>query len=243
VEKTAVTPPRWAKSALQNPRRLILLAILLVSALSVFFWEPRLSEQIQAIAWRRQCISYTTVPERVVFEEDAVAIRQLVGQVGYTQTIGGRWCYVPQCWLKEVPGLQTQGTVFLHSRVSPSGHFRLVGMDITVQPGYSLESTGNVDDLSLVATIVDPSGGLESDRPIRLAETTLWIRQASPVPMRFYAGQPDPNDPSHFLIAYQRGYQRGIIDAWLKNDDTIQVRPRTGHITQDHAPLVWDPGN
>jgi hypothetical protein len=32
------------------------------------------------------------------------------------------------------------------------------------------------------------------------------------LPIRFFAGQPDPNDPSHFTLRYELSGQPGIID-------------------------------
>ena len=44
--------------------------------------------------------------------------------------------------------------------------------------------------------------------------------------LRIYAGQPDATDASHFTIAYQAGEKKGIIDGWLKEDDTVELKLR-----------------
>jgi hypothetical protein len=45
--------------------------------------------------------------------------------------------------------------------------------------------------------------------------------------LRIFAGQPDPNDPTHFTIDYQLDGRDGVIDGWLK-DDAVELRPREG---------------
>ena len=45
--------------------------------------------------------------------------------------------------------------------------------------------------------------------------------------LRFFAGQPDPNDPTHFTIRYQIDGRDGVIDGWLK-DDALKLEPREG---------------
>jgi hypothetical protein len=47
--------------------------------------------------------------------------------------------------------------------------------------------------------------------------------------LRFYAGQPDPIDPSHFTMRYNLKGQPGIIDAHLNNaGDNITIKVRSG---------------
>jgi hypothetical protein len=245
VEQAFTTKFQWIKSVAPRGehvgRRLALVA-LVVLALTSFWWEPRVAGRIQSIAFRRQCMAYTPEAEQVVFEEDPAMISKLTGQPGYELTVGGRLRVVPPVWLKEVPGLQTQGTAFLHGLTSPGGHTRLVGIDVTVAPGYWLESTGNIEDLSIVATVIDPEGGFISDKPVHVAQTALWVCPTNPLPIRFFAGQVDPKDPSHFFFNYERGGHRGTIEGRLNDDDSIVLMPHGGNLTFDHPPAVWDPG-
>jgi hypothetical protein len=45
---------------------------------------------------------------------------------------------------------------------------------------------------------------------------------------RFYAGQPDPSDPSRFTIDYDVDGRRGTIHGQLKNDGRVELTPSTG---------------
>ncbi len=50
--------------------------------------------------------------------------------------------------------------------------------------------------------------------------------------VRFYAGQPDPNDPSHFTIRYEVNDQPGTIDGWLHFGSVVELKVRDGPATQ-----------
>ena len=56
--------------------------------------------------------------------------------------------------------------------------------------------------------------------------------------LRFFAGQPDPNDASHFTIAYQADGRDGVIDGWLK-DNGLVLRPREAQWSFDNSGQAW----
>lgn len=56
--------------------------------------------------------------------------------------------------------------------------------------------------------------------------------------LRFYAGQPDPNDPSRFTIAYEVDGRPGAIDGRLGND-TLNLQPREGSWTYGGNGQAW----
>jgi hypothetical protein len=53
------------------------------------------------------------------------------------------------------------------------------------------------------------------------------------LPLRLYAGQLDPHNPSHFTIDYVLHNQRGTIDGWLLDDDRLRFEPRAGALIGD----------
>jgi hypothetical protein len=209
--------------------------------LTAFWWEPLLAHRIQAVAWRQECLSYTPPADQIVFEEDPSSVRDLEDQPGYELTVGSRVRWVPAFWLREAPGLQTQGTVFLHSLTSRNGHARLVGVDVSITPGIYLATTGNIEDMTLTTTVIEPAGGLMNDRVLRLADCALWVCPVTVQPMRFFAGKIDPNDPAHFTFDYQRAGVRGTIDGRLNDDGTVTLLPRAGKLSTARLPLMWQP--
>jgi hypothetical protein len=50
--------------------------------------------------------------------------------------------------------------------------------------------------------------------------------------LRIYAGQPDPEDASHFTIAYALDGHPGTIDGWVRNNG-MELRPREGTRTYE----------
>jgi hypothetical protein len=52
--------------------------------------------------------------------------------------------------------------------------------------------------------------------------------------VRFYAGQPDPNNVSRFTITYQMDAESGTILGQLKDDDEVDLKPIDGPITKYH---------
>jgi hypothetical protein len=50
---------------------------------------------------------------------------------------------------------------------------------------------------------------------------------------RFYAGQPDPADASHFTIGYDLDGRRGAIDGRLKDNGRVEFKPDTGAVIND----------
>jgi hypothetical protein len=43
---------------------------------------------------------------------------------------------------------------------------------------------------------------------------------------RIYAGQPDPDDPSHFTFEYENRGVRKTVDGWLREDDPLRFHIR-----------------
>jgi len=44
--------------------------------------------------------------------------------------------------------------------------------------------------------------------------------------LEWFAGQPDPTDDSHFTIRFELNGKPGIVDGWLKDDDTVAIETR-----------------
>jgi hypothetical protein len=75
--------------------------------------------------------------------------------------------------------------------------------------------------------VVQPKG---QDIPVRWVDGVLRADRAAEHNVRFYAGQLDPKDPSHFTIDYELNGARNVIDVWLTDDDFLRIRPRGGKV-------------
>jgi hypothetical protein len=77
------------------------------------------------------------------------------------------------------------------------------------------------------ADAITPTGSIDIwPDPVPLADRSLADNAKSPLYLRCYAGQADPNDPSHFTIDYTLGPQSGVIDGYLHPDNTLSLHAR-----------------
>lgn len=76
---------------------------------------------------------------------------------------------------------------------------------------------------------VGRSGSLMASPVLRWTQRqALTARLPAGVPVLLFAGQQDPGDPFHFTFDYQHGDARGVIDGWLREDDTVDLSVRDG---------------
>jgi hypothetical protein len=113
-----------------------------------------------------------------------------------------------------VDGRSDGGAVFLHRRTRPDAVARLV----TVLAHRGLERRTQLSFHTMPMRRFWDSG---------MPAATFGGSQAFAVD-RLFAGQPDPNDASHFTIAYECDGQKGTIDGWLMNDDSVKLEVRDG---------------
>jgi hypothetical protein len=52
--------------------------------------------------------------------------------------------------------------------------------------------------------------------------------QRRPYNLRFFAGQSDPNDPTHFTVTYELNGVKNTIDGYLTDDDFLRIIPAAG---------------
>jgi len=109
------------------------------------------------------------------------------------------------------------GTFFVHKLRRPDGTWRIVTMN-------ALDVVGPPD-----ARL--PGAAYYLILPIGLRLNSKMELQFSSLPhaskdCKYFAGQPDPIDLSHFTFVYEADGKKYIVDCWLKNDDRLVVSPR-----------------
>jgi hypothetical protein len=172
---------------------------------------PALWRRVQLIGWQRQCLSYSSPPTKVVYESTGPSS---------TADLIAPWV----SFHREVSGtrLRTNGTIFLHERQTQSGVRRLVAVEVTrsVWPAQRVE-------LRPAARLFTVGSHLRP--PVEVLSQTngggLLPFDASDT-IRIYAGQPDPNDPSHFTVDYEVNGVRRTVDGWLRDPHTIVIERR-----------------
>src|SRR5687767_2223717 len=174
-------------------------------------WGPRTWRRFELLSLQRQCMSYTRPPAQVVYEPDRVRGAAL-------WVVGGEYVKRPPGGVLHQPPVAAKAGIgdsfFLHSRQRPDGEARLVNVTLMYTAG-----AGNFAAVELGADVYT-SMTLTRPRTAHTSRATFPPGPAAELP-RLYAGQPDPNDPSHFTIKYEFTDRSGVIHGRLQDDDTI----------------------
>jgi hypothetical protein len=147
--------------------------------------------------------------------------------------------------------------LFVHGLTSPGGNTRVVFLDLKVGSSGSTPTRGTKQqefqirlDRQLMYRIFNPGvpGGSREPElaregpslqvrtnggdvfPVTWVDGVLRTDRAAGKSLRFYAGQADPKDPSHFTVDYDFDGQRGTIEGWLTDDDFLRIRPQGGEV-------------
>jgi hypothetical protein len=168
-------------------------------------------------------------------------------------------------------GAGNAALLFLHARKNPGGHEQLVRVQL--QGTHEFESVpydARPEPIRrdwqiskrrrLIAQVVSDEGIAQGSRSLilwgnRLPERVIWTRGADDWEhgqitsekrdvYRFYAGQPDPADPTHFTIDYELDGERSTIDGWLRENSGVELAPRKGAIVDrdlGRFEVTWDP--
>jgi hypothetical protein len=116
--------------------------------------------------------------------------------------------------------------IFMHKRISPAGHRRLVCVNYAPDADNFRE-----DFMQECNTYISVASPATWTRPLTLMPKTYlgdmltWFPPRPPL-VRVYAGQIDPNDSAHFTIRYQMWGQEDVLDGRLQDDDQIILTPR-----------------
>jgi hypothetical protein len=189
----------------------------------------------------------------VVYDEDPQAAAKLLNDPNYSPCdLSRRYiagdaqlagviaaCFGPGSWqrfLKLVPpsmdplapsrSPRPVTVLFLHELVSPLGHHRLVC--VNYGPDQNCFTQVFVDGMNYRSSVAVPATWMKSATWCRRSDgfsgTIGWPK--TPPRCRIYAGQIDPNDPSHFTVRYQMWDQEDILDGRLTDNDDVTLTAR-----------------
>lgn len=208
-----------------------LAAIGLITAVST--WGSELLNQWRYLVAQRSMLHHALSPDMVVFEMEGSAPELLTNQSLYQPWNGqGGYApaafYFPDQFASFLPApTKINGVLFLHHRKNPAGADRLVVVWISV---LNMD-TALTTDIVVSAAAYEPASLKPGSRLTLIPGTTAQLSH-TPYwpPLRLWAGQPDPRDPTHFTIPYSLEVGSGTIDGWLRGPD--QDHP-TEHIVLD----------
>jgi len=233
--------------------RIVLGLLVVATAVCAWRWGPYAWRQTKLLYWQRQCMNYSASADKVVYEEEPAAAAALLNGPDYSPyglkrapapngpvTPVQAAAFDPLCWRRlgtfttmptrmfTGPGVSggAGGDVFLHERVSPAGHHRLVC--VCYAPAANTFSASFIEGFDYAAFVSPPATWTTPFVPTQLSPPYDVISGLPRVPplVRMYAGQPDPADPAHFTIRYQMWGQEDTLDGQLKDDDQVTLTPR-----------------
>jgi hypothetical protein len=208
-------------------------------------WLVPTFERWQDLRKQKPLMAHRAPADQVAFDnapDDAAAGAPTSADPGLTRPATQPILYLPPQWHSRPDGItemRPTNLAFLHARTSPGGNQRLVAIECLP------------DQEVVVAPVL---GLTPDDRCLRFRFCSIrpatWRQSASfaltaRIPFRvlttgrrfrLFAGQPDPSDPSHFTFDYECDGHRGVIDAWLRDDDKIDLKPRDGTL---HFASIW----
>jgi hypothetical protein len=123
-----------------------------------------------------------------------------------------------------------EGTAFLHRRSTPGGRSRVV----CVSACY-VDSAADEDDIIVTACSLRPAFYLWSFKTEPIYSSLRLPRPRSR-DLRVFAGQPDPNDPTHLAITFISDGRPGVIDGWVLDDGAVRLEIRTAGTQPGAAP-------
>ena len=127
-----------------------------------------------------------------------------------------------------VIGLANECGAFLGGRTSAGGNTRLIV--VSTHNGFADEE-GVHRWVPLTHLVGTPATSNPASRITFQSFPPLHVRLTMTDRLRLFAGQPDPNDPSHFTIGYELNDVPGTIDGWLQDDDRLKFEYRDGPAT------------
>ena len=177
-------------------------------------------------------MAYTAPPTQVAYEEDPALAKLLLTSPDYIRVCNNSHfvAHQPRPWRDRFTGISGDGLAFSHERTAPAGAHRLVVVQLWLAGSMPVPPRQFRQILLLNEYVILP--GSFGPAPELAQKASLQIEELSALApsdrLRFYAGQPDPTDSSHFTIGYAVNGQPGTIDGWLGDDERVKLVVRDG---------------
>lgn len=212
--------------------------VALLVAVLILKTVPRAWRHLQILYWQRQAMGYDAPVDQIVYDDEPMEASRLLSAKGkMIAGSGGSALLFAEPWnqfyrLVSPPGPMPAATLFLHERRNSKGERRLV----VVQErsilwsglfAVSIASPTPKQPVAIGGAVFVPGSAFST--PTEVGTDRPWVTVPTrsivlPIHFRWYAGQADPRDDSHFTI---RGLMDGnpiTVDGWLRDDDRLEFQ-------------------
>jgi hypothetical protein len=229
----APPPPVWQRRSAQV--RIALLSTVTLLALGGWLWGPDLWSGITLLSAQRRCLNASAPADRVVFDDEpkrSAALLSLPASSDgkYISLGNGR----PVAWVSQdfdrfyavvnPTGRQPSPTLFLGELQTSAGIRRLVYIDASCTDNLHDPLRPCMVYLNTVVIVPGTFGSAPRERfPSSHGTAALPIEIDATYPFRFFAGQVDPQNPSRFMIPFERDGRRAMVEGRLRDDETVRL--------------------
>ena len=193
--------------------------------------------RILILYWQHEAMTYSPPADRVVYDDDPAQApklragnpKLLSGSSGETVDFAKPWEQLDA--LLSAPGAPPTATLFLHARRNATGQERLVVVSATKMASWQLllgpQTVPSTSQRRVIIGALVCAPGAAFSNPTTIDNgngpvgTPLPILEGSRI--RFYAGQADPRNESHFTIRATIDGNTVTLDGWLLADDRIEI--------------------
>lgn len=207
-------------------RRATLLGALLICLAAGYWYVPEIRRRIELAYWQRRCLAYMAAADQIALQTPMDRLSPGAPSYNGMKTPPTKGVVPPE-WaalsrLIVPPGFVSEGTLFLHERISPGGNRRLVIIDATT--AFHEETMGMLYNLNLRIRLVEPGSFWSPPVTMEWPHIIGNANRNVVGEARIYAGQPDSNDASRFTIRMVDidGFET-VFSGRLHDDDVVSL--------------------
>ena len=219
--------PQWRR----HRRAIVAITIAIITGLLGWRFGPRYWQTIHTYYLQNRALSYTAPDNDCIMRFESKKADMVVSE-GF-HSYKDSWA-VPPAWGDYVAAANVSfgPTLFLGYRTSSAGNHRLIAVESLLGFGTDMKPPKERSHaFAVVASVIAPGTLTALPTVFKPAHVGLCGAVEPEPVLQLFAGHPDLADPSHFTIIYQVGSQRGNIDGYLQNDDTVKMQIRDGPAT------------
>jgi hypothetical protein len=227
-------------------RRIIALSLLVSLVLVLNHYRDDVVLRFRRAYWYRQCARFAVPPGVLLKESDPIRAAALLASRpedyrAVVYSTGAVAVYFPRCFREfanveprslGLRGLTGSSILFLHELRTPSGKARLVAVSSEWANAYDMH-------VLMDRVVLPPPSFFES---LNIKAPFTGFAYSGPfVEAICSPGTVDPADPTHFCISFtvpdrlkeSHPLRDGILDGYLRDDDTIHFQIRDLATTQN----------